>query len=194
MIGMPFCDGCGKQVSTSLLFCPECGRRLSVPPTPKKVESRTGVIVAVFLIALVLGMAVGSTFNPQLACAPCPKASVGSSQTMASSVITTGQVATDRVIVLSIGDYDRISTGDTLWFGVSTDWQGAALNCHLEIVITDPNDKSVYEEEASTAPYGVHNSWWHVPSNATLGTYTLRVVASKEGYISAQASDTFEVI
>jgi uncharacterized protein YfaS (alpha-2-macroglobulin family) len=113
---------------------------------------------------------------------------------MASSVITTAQVATDRVIELSIGDYDRISTGDILWFGVSTEWQGVRLNCDLEITILDPTGEVVHEEQASTAPYGVHNSWYHVPSNATLGIYTLTVVASKEGYVAAQASDTFEVI
>jgi uncharacterized protein YfaS (alpha-2-macroglobulin family) len=113
---------------------------------------------------------------------------------MASSVIATAEVATDRLIELSIGDYGRISTGDTLWFGVSTEWQGVSLNCDLEIAILDPIGELVYEQQASTYPYGVHNGWWRIPSNATLGIYTLTVVASKEGYVTAQASDTFEVI
>ena len=64
---------------------------------------------------------------------------------------------------------------------------------NLRITIANPDGKIVFDEKMTTSTTGIDNEDWVVPAGSKLGIYTLTVVASKEGYISAQASDSFEV-
>jgi uncharacterized protein YfaS (alpha-2-macroglobulin family) len=77
-------------------------------------------------------------------------------------------------------------------FDAYTTWQGVALVTDIRATIVDPDGKVVYDDEVKGSRF-LYGSW-QVPSNARWGVYTVKVVASKEGYISGQASDTFEVI
>ena len=180
-------------------------------PSASKRESRKVIIVATFAVALLLGIALGSTLNPQPACAPCPKTTgtvteplvttettalqVTTTATVTMGVgITTTQVASDRAITLSLSiDENRISTrGALVWRG-STKWQDLPLVCDLRFTIFDPTGRVVHDQKWWSHESGQFSEHWYVPEDAILGVYTLTVVASKEGYASAQASVTFEV-
>jgi len=217
---MPFCDVCGKPVSADALFCRECGRRLQAPTPSPRLATLSGprmttskdrrykaVIVVMFIVALALGSALGSTLNPQVktvtSTAVVTKTNelattwtqiVTTTVSMAGTEVTTTQLTGDRAIKLSLSLYEkRVSTGAYLSYSVSTNWEGLSLVTNLRITIANPDGKVVFDEKMTTSTTGIDNEDWVVPAGSKLGIYTLTVVASKEGYISAQASDSFEV-
>jgi len=141
--------------------------------------------------------------SPRPVCAPCPKTiitetiertqTVANTQSAAGTEITTTATATaQRVIELSLSIYGkRVSTGDYISFSADTSWEHASLITSMKVTIVAPDGRVVLSDDhVSSSYYG----GWSVPSDAKWGVYTVTVVASKEGYVSAQASDTFEVI
>ena len=160
-------------------------------------------IAAAFLVALVLGVALGSAMSPRPVCAPCPKTiiteTIERTQTVASIQSTTGTEITttatataQRAIELSMSiSKKRVSTGDYVSFSAHTSWEGVSLITSMKVTVVAPDGRVVLSDDHVDSYY-----WgqWSVPSDAKWGVYTVTVVASKEGYVSAQASDTFEVI
>jgi hypothetical protein len=85
----------------------------------------------------------------------------------------------------------RVSTGDYMSFSAQTSWEHTSLITSMKVTIVAPDGRVVLSDDHVGSSY-----WggWSVPSDAKWGVYTVTVAASKEGYVSAQASDTFEVI
>lgn len=120
-------------------------------------------------------------------------------QVQASSTTTSSQTTTSTSVALEVSasiDQPRYEPGATVSVqGYVTDERGSAVsNADVSVQVDGPKGAQIaFMNNLRTDAAGVFRANFSLPSNATAGTYTSFVLASKSGYTGAATHTSFVV-